>query len=255
MNIGLFKRLFFALIEEFKMLLTMDSKFVDSPLNQEGIEQALELRKFIYSPQPGMNAFGAKVLAAMRGEGESSVVVTSCLRRAVSTTTLALWPRVERKGDKIIVLSSLQEISRNIDTVSISAPTTVADLPFSRLTPHCVFEDGKAFTVDSVFDARENYGTKKRNFYGIRRLKAFNEWVFERKEHVIVVGGHSLWFKYFFQTFMPLDVNHDAKNKKITNSGVVAFKLSRAEKGPDGLPIYRIAPESVTTIYGGFTSK
>ena len=35
------------MIREFKLYATSDSVFLDSPLNYEGIDQALELRKFI----------------------------------------------------------------------------------------------------------------------------------------------------------------------------------------------------------------
>jgi len=53
---------------------------------------------------------------------------------------------------------------------------------------------------------------------------------------------------------MPKDSNHEAKSKKITNSGVVSFTLSQAvdEKGNY---LYAIDPASVTVIYGGFTTK
>ena len=67
-------------------------------------------------------------------------------------------------------------------------------------------------------------------------------------------GGHSLWFKAYFQTFLPFHFDHDAKKKKMVNSGVVAFTVHRAI-GNDGSPVYKIEPESLTTIYGGFTSK
>ena len=248
-------RLARALFEEAMMMFHIDSKFLDSPLNHEGIEQALELRRFLQTEQhaevkPGSTG-RRDIYEVLRGDRDTSVIVSSSLRRAVSTTTLALWPRIGKTKEKIIILSSLQEISRNIDTRALSAPKTVADLPFSRISGHCA-----PFNPDDVFDPSENHGNKTRNFYGIKRLQAFNEWAFQRPESVVICGGHSLWFKYFFQTYLPYKTAHDAKTKKITNSGAVAFTLHRAEAAEaDGTPLYRIDPDSIQVLYGGFTTK
>eukprot|EP00981_Chlorochromonas_danica_P009909 scaffold2913_cov181-Ochromonas_danica.AAC.3 len=150
----------------------------DSPLNLEGIDQAVELRKFLEDSTSLKGASDEVVnhIRTLRGEGRSSIVVSSTLRRAVATTTVALWPRVERRHEKIHILSSLQEISRNVDTYSLSAAEKLADLPFNRITPHC--------------------------------------------------GGT--------ENFRPDQQTFDTE---------------------DGLPRYRIVPESVTVVYGGFTTK
>lgn len=146
-----------------------------------------------------------KILSG-RDNTTSSVIVSSSLRRAISTTTLALWERVLRTSEKIHILSSLQEISRNVDTYALSPANTCPDLPFARVAPHC---EGFA---PSVFNCSDNFGNKTRNFYGIKRLKAFNDWAFNRSEDVIIVGGHSLWFKYYFQTYLPHKFDHGSKN-------------------------------------------
>ena len=248
-------RLARALFEEALMMFNMDSKFLDSPLNQEGIEQALELRRFLQAEphadvKPGSTG-RRDIYDVLRGDRDTSVIVSSSLRRAVSTTTLALWPRIGKTREKVIILSSLQEISRNIDTRALSAPKTVANLPFNRISGHCA-----PFNPDDVFDPSENHGNKTRNFYGIKRLQAFNEWAFQRPESVVIVGGHSLYFKHFFQTYLPHKTTHDAKTKKIANSGVVAFQLHRSEAAEaDGTPLYRIDPDSIQVLYGGFTTK
>lgn len=255
MNIGFIGRLFSAIFEEWKLLFSNDSKFLDSPLNHEGIEQALELGRFLNSENhPEANAELLNLISILKGERESgeSIIVSSTLRRAIATTTLSMWNRLIRTGEKIYILSSLQEISRNIDTCALSPPKGLADLPFSRIEKHCNV-NGK-FVPENHFDLSENYGNKPRSFYGIKRLRAFGEWIFKRKEGTIIVGGHSLWFKYFFQTYLPHDCEHDAKKKKITNSGVVAFTIYRSELA-DGNPLYRIDPESIRVVYGGFTSK
>ena len=51
-----------------------------------------------------------KILHALRGDDNSnSIVVTSCLRRAIATTTVSLWHRIQKHPEeKIHILSSLQ---------------------------------------------------------------------------------------------------------------------------------------------------
>ena len=255
-NISLIFRLISALKEESLLFFTsMDSKFIDSPLNHEGIEQALELRRFIESTNhPECSSSTNEVISVLRGDSKtSSIIVSSTLRRAIATTTLALWPRVDKKEEKIIVLSSLQEISRNVDTRALSKPKEVADLPFSRIKDKCQSKN-RPFDRDNLYDATENYGNKRSNFNGILRLRAFNEWAFKRTEDVIIVGGHSLWFKYFFQTYLPHKSNHQAKSMKITNSGVVTFIIYRSND-TDGTPLYRIDESTIECVYGSFTKK
>jgi hypothetical protein len=84
-------------------------------------------------------------------------------------------------------------------------------------------------------------------------MATFNEWVFNRTEDVIIVGGHSLWFKSFFQTYMSHSSIHDAKSKKIENSGVVSFTLQCGVD--DGVPLYRVDTDSISNVYRGFTTK
>ena len=245
-----------AFIDETMMFPTVNSTFIDSPLNFEGIEQALELSRFIESESEKVSKADPsyRIILALAGKltDATSVIVSSSLRRAIATTTLGLWPRVSRTSEKIHILSSLQEVSRNIDTYALAGPNEIADLPFKRIIPHCGGE-GK-FSPANVYETSQNFGNKRRDFYGIKRLRAFGEWASTQPEDIIIVGGHSLWFKYFFQTFMPHNSEHDAKTKKITNSGVVSFTLHTA-KGDDGVSYFRIEPSSVQTIYGGFTTK
>lgn len=251
---SIFIRLFKALVEEVKLCTTLNSVFIDSPLNFEGIEQALELNRFIQSTtkvsesDPSYNILS---IISGRNTSVSSVIVSSSLRRAIATTTLGMWGRVEKTNEKIVILSSLQEISRNIDTYSLSPVNTVADLPFNRIAPHC---GGDKYQPSSVYNAAENFGNKTYNFYGIKRLRAFSDWAFKRDEEVIIVGGHSLWFKNFFQTFLPHSSKHEAKSKKMVNSGVISFDLY-AHVDHEGIMQYRVDPDSIINVYGGFTTK
>ena len=152
-NFSFIGRLFYGFYTEFVALIfTSDSFFVDSPLNVDGIEQALQLRKYLWSEKAsqGNNEQLQLLHSVLRGDSEEkSIVVSSTLRRAIATTLLALWPRVNKLREKVRILSTLQEISRNVDTRSISEPRKVADLPFRRLVPHC-----ENFSYDGVFDGK-----------------------------------------------------------------------------------------------------
>ena len=120
--------------------------------------------------------------------------------------------------------------------------------------------------------ASENFGNKSRSFIGVKRLQSFAEWCFNTKgmksimygiflahvvnlaESYIIVGGHSLWFKSFFQTYLPLSSNHVSKSKKIANTGIVSFVLTEI-RSSEGSVQYKIDPDSITTVYGGFETK
>ncbi len=103
-----FFRLIPAIFQEIRMTFKKDSKFIDSPLNDEGIKQAVELRTQLFDNKiAGASAKEIQLINTLRGDKGSatSVIVTSLLRRAIATTTLALWPRVNNTDEKIIVLS------------------------------------------------------------------------------------------------------------------------------------------------------
>lgn len=189
-NLSVFVRLLRTLIEELLLFGTVNSCFIDSPLNHEGVDQACELSRFLESEAERSNDEGPthsiiKILAGMRSE-EPSIIVSSSLRRAIATTTLSLWSRISKTGEKILILSSLQEISRNVDTFQLSAPHTVADLPFKRIIPHCCGGEEESFIADKIYDATENFGNKTYAFYGIKRLRSFGEWAMKRPESMII---------------------------------------------------------------------
>lgn len=245
-------RLIRAMWRELLCYASEDSVFLDSPLNQDGIEQALDLRKFLKNKEQVSEVLGvSKIIDVLNGNDTSvsSIIVSSCLRRAIATTVLGLWDRIEKTNEKIHILSSCQEISRNVDTYSLAAPNTVADLPFKRVVDHC--GGAEKFNPESIFNTTDNFGNKTRSFYGQKRFKSFNEWAFNREEDIIIVGGHSLWFKYYFQTFLPYNDDHKAKKKKLKNSGAVVFDLHCA-KAEDGTVLYRVDPHSLLTVYRGF---
>ena len=187
-NVSVLVRLLKTLLEELLMFGSMNSCFIDSPLNFEGVEQACELSKFLETEAERASDSDSTRriidILAGRSSSDTSIIVSSSLRRAIATTTVSLWSRISKTGEKILVLSSLQEISRNIDTFQLSAPHSVADLPFKRIIPHCGGED--KFVADRIYDAAENFGNKTYSFYGIKRLRSFGEWAMKRPETTII---------------------------------------------------------------------
>jgi hypothetical protein len=238
-------RLFLATVTEWMSFMKLDSPFLDSPLNNEGIQQAVELRAFIESDHAEDTPKQREVLATLRGELGNSVLVSSTLRRAISTLTLAVWPRMQRKNEKIQLLSYAQEISRNVDTCALSSLKDVPELPFSRIANHCP-NIGK-----DNYDASLNLGNKALSNTGKHRIEAFNKWLFESSHDTVIVGGHSLWFKHFFNLCLPFKTDHRAKTDKMTNSGVIVFDIYKAKDSKHVC----IDPASIEVIYGGFAKQ
>ena len=100
-------------------------------------------------------------------------------------------------------------------------------------------------------DVSRHMGNKPINSTGLERMLEFCKYVFQSEEQHVIVGGHSLWFKSFFVNFLPFQVEHVSKKKKIINGGVVAFDLMQASTPQYG-DKYMIDPKSIRVVYGGF---
>lgn len=249
-NLGMIGRLLGAMFREALLYPTRDSVFLDSALNKDGLEQAKELQDFLFNKRPddaSVTPVAKEAMGAMRGDGASSVVVSSNLRRALQTTTVALWPRIRDNSEKINIVSSLQEISRNVDTKALASRKEIPDL-------HTLVDYCPNFDAEAVYDPKENMGNKAYGFTGVKRINRFAEWAFSRKEEYIVVGGHSLWFKNFFRLFLDRKSTHQAKNMKLVNSGAVTFTLHRC-MGDLGEPRFRIDESSLEVVSGGYTKS
>merc|ERR1712202_73991 len=51
---------------------------------------------------------------------EKTKIITSNLRRAITTTIIALYDRLELSSEKLHTMSELQEITRNVDSFCIT---------------------------------------------------------------------------------------------------------------------------------------
>ena len=224
--------------------------FLDSPLSPHGTSQAVALRSFLEQPRDlahGLSQPEAVAHAMLRSASGSppSVLASSNLRRAAETAALALSERLGRTKEPIHILSSLQEISPNVDTLSLAG---VGGRP-----PPSGRANARADDYASLCDS--NRGNKKVRGRGDARLAEFAEWCFSAEagggKGGVVAAGHSLWFRYFMDRYLPPSAVHPSRKKKIQNCALLAFQLAR---GVDkaGKVHFRILPESVNLLIGGY---
>ncbi|GMI54294.1 hypothetical protein TeGR_g13769 [Tetraparma gracilis] len=237
-----------ALLTELYLLLSgqVDSWFYDAPLSDVGIAQIDKFAGFLAAPAATDEE--AELLSLLRGRSaRSTVLVSSNLRRALSTVCIGFRERLAANpGEKIVITPALQEISRNPDTLAITpphAPVTASWIEKEKLPAI------QPILTDRV-DMSLHTGNKPLNTNGLKRMCAFCEFAFARPEDALVCGGHSLWFRSFFQTFMPHESGHVARKKKMVNGGAVKFDLLRVEGA--GGPVYMVEEKSVVVVYGGF---
>ncbi|KAL3903178.1 MAG: hypothetical protein SGILL_010545 [Bacillariaceae sp.] len=237
-----------------------ESWFFDSPLSAKGISQAEAVAKFLRDTDPKYSTpKEAHLLRLIKGEtttspegkdgGSRCTVISSNLRRAISTCSIALHDRLDKriKDDKILILGELQEASVNPDALSISpakSPLVTAFTDSDRV------KDIYATQTDTT----QNVGNKPLNSNGFIRMEAFCKLLFDGK-HIpsdsVMCTGHSYWFRAFFQTYLPSDFKHVCKTKKLINGGVAGFTMwhKKTDKGEDK---YMIDPNSLVVLYGGF---
>lgn len=251
--VGYIPNLIKAILYECYLVVTgkIDSWFYDSPLSHLGLGQANDLGNFLAKPPTEAATMKEKeMLAILRGDKGSptSKIVCSNLRRAISTVAAGFRDRLSRKtSESIIIIPSLQEISRNPDTLSITPPQTL-------VTPSWIEKESTIADFQQIYakqcDVSLHTGNKPINTNGLIRMKEFCKYAFEQEVDVLICGGHSIWFRSFFRTFLPYADNHVSKTRKIVNGGTVSFTLLKTET-EDG-PIYMVDPKSFFVVYGGF---
>jgi hypothetical protein len=152
--------------------------------------------------------------------------------------------------DKILIVPSLQEISRNPDTLSITpahTSVTASWMETSSKQKICDF----SFIFRHQVDMSLHNGNKPIATNGLIRMTDFCDYVFSLKEDHVICGGHSIWFRSFFRTFLPNTIDHVSKTRKVVNCGVVALTLMKATTA-DGKCCYMIDPQSIKVVHGGF---
>jgi hypothetical protein len=220
-----------------------ESWFYDSPLSAKGVDQAYSIQRDFCQ-----NAYLTPKEEAMKQiclQKKNSVVVSSNLRRAIATIAIGLqdrWAEEKVKDDPIQIWTCLQEISRNPDALSITPAHGIV----------AAAETDPAFMkefCEKHCETKHHYGNKPVNGNGLSRLQEFCQLVFELDVDNVVAGGHSLWFRSFFQTY--LFSEHVAQKKKIVNGGLVSFTLEKVETETKEIA-YRVNSSSVTVLHRGF---
>jgi len=237
-------RLLAGLLREASLLFAWDSVFIDSPLSALGRQQATALHHFLEEPRGeshGLSRGEAVAHAMLRGAAGAppSVLVSSNLRRAAETAAIALSERLRRTREPLHILSSLQEISPNVDTLALA--------PRHGGPPPPRVPAGEPYAPS----AAANRGNKALRGRGDARLAEFAAWCFEAGGGGVIAAGHSLWFRYFLDRYLPAKAVHESRRKKIKNCALLALALQRGV-GADGKVHFRIPPESVTLLYGGY---
>mmetsp|Transcript_2834 Transcript_2834/g.4450 ORF Transcript_2834/g.4450 Transcript_2834/m.4450 type:complete len:348 (-) Transcript_2834:264-1307(-) len=241
-----------ALLYETYLCLTgqIDSWFYDSPMSHYGLEQVQKLADFLGKKPEGTDR-EVELLKILRGDegAPSSKIVSSNLRRAISTVAAGFSERLKRRpDDKILIIPSLQEISRNPDTLSITPA-------HENVTASWIEKEATACNFQAIFDKQcdmsSHTGNKPLDTNGLKRMLEFSNYVFTVDEDVVIAGGHSIWFRSYFRTFLPYDSNHPGKNRKVVNCGAVAFTLLKKGEGADAK--FAIDPDTVDVVYGGFS--
>lgn len=211
------------------------------------------MSQFLKKAKPSDDAI-AHHIATLKAspDAPASKILCSSLRRAVTTMVGGFKDRLARRPqEKILILPALQEISRNPDTLSITPPHT--PIQASWIDKTSKLADFSSTYINQV-DMSLHAGNKPLNTNGLKRMREFCDFVFSPscQERYVIVGGHSIWFRSFFQTFLPYSENdHVGKMKKIVNCGIVVLTLIKVTR-PSGQPTYMIDPKSVDVIYGGF---
>jgi hypothetical protein len=255
-----------------------ESWFFDSPLSEKGIRQARSVQEFLKTDPSFLTPKETHLLKILKGgdatddddDGKddpaanttnqqqksksssssscsSSQLVSSNLRRAIATVAIGFEDRLFQnfKDDTILIIPCLQEISRNPDALTITPA-------FGNIVP--AWTDPKIVSdiYEHHVDTKFHFGNKPVNSNGLQRLDEFCNIAFQDvSKPNLIVGGHSLWFRSFFRTFLPRSSNHVAKTKKLVNGGIVGFTLERLEVSANEYH-YMIDPTSIVTLHGGF---
>lgn len=228
-----------------------DSWFFDSPLSPFGRTQAQELADFLRTVNPASlsreAAAAVDVLRAAPG-AEPSQILVSPLRRCLTTLAIGLQQRLAATREKMLVLSELQEISRNVDTLSLTRTGSSPTTPWRELADPA----GVADVYGAQLDASKYKGNKKIRSTGLERLLGLCDVMFKSDKRTFVIGGHSLYLREFFKCFCRRTFDHDGKNTKLENAGVLLFTVGKGKRS-DGRPVYCVLDaEPIVNVFKTF---
>eukprot|EP01084_Bolivina_argentea_P116865 207582_1 len=236
-----------------------ETNYLKPPLGSVVIEDAIE---HIEKPNNLEMPLSINWVLNRMMDSSKSIVVTSNLRRTISTAIIALWDRFALNKELIHILPCLQEIGRNVDTYTSVSGTQLPQVSdFEKKSVKLDTNKLTEFYESRLFVDPLTIGKKPEIEFSQdiqQRLNAFCYWVFNKKDsndiayNSIIVCGHKNWFKTFFKTFMTASSFMQEWN----GFGVVAFRMvCYINPHDDSLRAYRIVAGSITDIYNGFTNR
>ena len=162
--------------------------------------------------------------------------------------------RINESKESIVLHSGLQEMTRNIDGLSLSYENSRPPLSL----PMRSLENEFNVDWDSWFDDRVNVerkaGFKSPDRRGDERMRSFVTWLFQQPQDVVILSGHSLWNRFFFKAYLPKTLDHPGKTQKIANGGVIAVKFHQLKVKPN-YTRYALEAKSVFPIVKDFEKK
>uniref|UniRef100_A0A0G4GW00 Uncharacterized protein n=1 Tax=Chromera velia CCMP2878 TaxID=1169474 RepID=A0A0G4GW00_9ALVE len=261
---GIFARLLMTFGSEFFLFPYLDSEMLDSPLSDMGVDQAIAVRDFLRSAPDAGDAAGEHVNVLLGGpSAPESVIVSSNLRRAISTVLIGFSDRIAKTNESVAILSSIQEMTRNIDGISMAPALSVPPVPHTetgRLAKQvhrlASLEKPMHELYEASLDPSDNQGNKPFSSRISDRIRQFADWCFDAekcKKPVVIIGGHSGFFKHLLRKYLPANVQHPGKETKISNCGIVKVEIQKLQLGDQ--TGYYIDPQSIEEIHGGFITK
>ena len=239
---GFVYRLLASFFRELYQLTFGDSLMIDSPLSGIGEPQGKDLAVFMQQRKLGSVMYNLKraeeIFHKIKSGDRDCKLIASNLRRSMATAAIGFSARISRTREKIQIVPYLQEITRNVDAVSMAGKGEVQAILGGSLS---------SVDTEALFDPRINTGSKPVSLTGSKRIDLFSQWVYHQKEDIIVAAGHSLYFKFFLITFLPKSFDHICKKKKMRNSAVIAFDIVQDSEGS-----VMILPDTLTTLYLGY---
>ena len=162
--------------------------------------------------------------------------------------------RINESKESIVLHSGLQEMTRNIDGLSLSFEHERPPLSLPMRSLETEFN----VDWDSWFDKRiaveSKAGFKSPDRRGDDRMRNFVTWLFQQPQDIIVLSGHSLWNRFFFRAYLPKHLDHPGKTQKIANGGVIAVKFHQLKVKPN-YTRYAIDAKSIFPIIKNFERK
>ena len=203
------------------------------------------------------------VLDQMIDSSNNSIVVTSNLRRAISTAVISLWDRFGANKECIHILPCLQELGMNVDTHTPILESSIPEVSnFEKTSKKLNVNKLTEFYSSRLVVEKENSFSGKKSLRESgqdtrQRLDFFCDWAFKKCDkngnpyQTIIACGHSHWMRSFFKTFLPKDTQSMAGKRKLQNCGVAGFRMI-CHIGPEDQRRYEVIAGSITPIYRGF---